>query len=146
MAEEFAPEEEVVPEEEVTPEEEVVPEEEFAPAADFAATPSEITDDDKLWSLLSWITGIVAIIVLLMEDKKSRPFIKYNAVLALAVLVVITVLVSILSAITCGIGAILMLAYIYPIYLGIKSFQGEWVSVPYVTDFVVNQGWAEKLG
>jgi uncharacterized membrane protein len=144
MAEEFAPEEEVVPEEEVTPEEEVVPEEEFAPAADFAATPSEITDDDKLWSLLSWITGIVAIIVLLMEDKKSRPFIKYNAVLALAVLVVITVLVSILSAITCGIGAILMLAYIYPIYLGIKAFQGEVVSVPYISDFVVNQGWAEK--
>jgi uncharacterized membrane protein len=144
MAEEFAPEEEVVPEEEVTPEEEVVPEEEFAPAADFAATPSEITDDDKLWSLLSWITGIVAIIVLLMEDKKSRPFIKYNAVLALAVLVVITVLVSILSAITCGIGAILMLAYIYPIYLGIKAFQGEVVTVPYISDFVVNQGWAEK--
>jgi uncharacterized membrane protein len=122
------------------PEEEVVPEEEFVPS-----TP-EITDDDKLWSLLSWITGIVAIVVLLLDDKKARPFIKYNAVLALVVLVVITILVSILSAITCGIGAILVLAYIYPIYLGIKSFQGEWVSVPYVTDFVVNQGWAEKLG
>ena len=79
-----------------------------------------------------------------MEDKKSRPFIKYNAVLALVVLVVITVLVMILSAVTCGIGAILMLAYIYPIYLGIKAFQGEWVTVPYLTDFVVKQGWAEK--
>ena len=132
MAEEFAPEEEVVPEEEPVPAEEFVP------------TTPEITDDDKLWSLLSWITGIIAIVVLLMEDKKSRPFIKYNAVLALVVLVVITVLVMILSAVTCGIGAILMLAYIYPIYLGIKAFQGEWVTVPYLTDFVVNQGWAEK--
>jgi hypothetical protein len=37
-----------------------------------------------------------------------------------------------------------MLAYVYPIYLGIKAFQGEWVSVPYLSDFVVNQGWAEK--
>ena len=132
MAEEFAPEEEVVPEEEPVPAEEFVP------------TTPEITDDDKLWSLLSWITGIIAIVVLLMEDKKSRPFIKYNAVMALVVLVVITVLVMILSAVTCGIGAILMLAYIYPIYLGIKAFQGEWVTVPYLTDFVVNQGWAEK--
>jgi uncharacterized membrane protein len=130
--------------EEFAPEEEVVPEEEPVPAEEFGPTTSEITDDDKLWSLLSWITGIIAIVVLLMEDKKSRPFIKYNAVLALVVLVVITVLVMILSAVTCGIGAILMLAYVYPIYLGIKAFQGEWVSVPYLSDFVVNQGWAEK--
>ena len=49
---------------------------------------TDITDDDKLWSLLSWITGIVAVIVLFMEDKKSRPFLKYNAVMALVVVVV----------------------------------------------------------
>jgi uncharacterized membrane protein len=111
-------------------------EENMAPRA------TEITDDDKLWALLSWITGIAAIIALLMEDKKNRPFIKYNAVLSLVVLVVLTVLVSIISAITCGIGAITVLAYIYPIYLGIQSFQGKWVTVPYLTEFVKNQGWA----
>ena len=107
-------------------------------------TPSatDITDDDKLWALLSWITGVAAIIALFMEDKKNRAFVKYNAVLALVVLVVLTVLVSIVSAITCGIGAITVLAYIYPIYLGIQSFQGKWVTVPYLTDFVKNQGWA----
>jgi uncharacterized membrane protein len=101
----------------------------------------EITDDDKLWALLSWITGVVAIVALLMEDKKNRPFIKYNAVMSLVVLVVISVVVSIIAAITCGIGAVLVLAYVYPIYLGIKAFQGEWVTVPYVTDFVKKQGW-----
>ena len=102
---------------------------------------TEITDDDKLWALLSWITGVVAIVALLMEDKKNRPFIKYNAVMSLVVLVVITIVVSIISAITCGIGVILVLGYVYPIYLGIKAFQGEWVTVPYVTDFVKKQGW-----
>ena len=102
---------------------------------------AEITDDDKLWALLSWITGVVAIVALLMEDKKDRPFIKYNAVMSLVVVVVITVLVGIISAVTCGIGAVLVLAYIYPIYLGIKAFQGEWVEVPYVTDFCKKQGW-----
>ena len=67
---------------------------------------TDITDDDKLWSLLSWITGIVAVIVLFMEDKKSRPFLKYNAVMALVVVVVLSVLVGVISAITCGIGAV----------------------------------------
>ena len=104
----------------------------------------EITDDDKLWSLLSWITGIAAILSLVMEDKKSRPFIKYNAVMALVVWIVLSVLITIISAITCGIGAITMVAYIYPIYLGIKAFQGTWVEVPYLTDFVEKQGWASK--
>ena len=103
-----------------------------------------ITDDDKLWSLLSWITGIAAILALVMEDKKNRAFIKYNAVMALVVLVVLSVLISIISAITCGIGAITAIAYVYPIYLGIKAFQGTWVEVPYLTDFVEKQGWASK--
>jgi uncharacterized membrane protein len=102
---------------------------------------TEVTDDDKLWALLSWITGIVAIVALLMEDKKDRPFIKYNAVMSLVVVVVITVVVSIISVITCGFGAVLALAYIYPIYLGIKAYQGEWVEVPYLTEFAKKQGW-----
>ena len=104
----------------------------------------DITDDDKLWSLLSWITGIVAVIVLFMEDKKSRPFVKYNAVMALVVVVVLSVLVAVISAITCGIGAVTAIAYVYPIYLGIQAYQGKWVEVPWLTDFVQQQGWASK--
>jgi uncharacterized membrane protein len=106
-----------------------------------AAETVEISDDDKLWALLGWITGIVALIALFMEDKKQRPFIKYNAVMALVVIVVISVLVSIISAITCGIGAVTAVAFIYPIYLGIQAYQGKWVEVPWVTDFVKKQGW-----
>ena len=53
----------------------------------------EISSDDKLWALLGYIFGLVAIIALLIEDKKNRPFIKYHAVQALMVSVV-TVLLS----------------------------------------------------
>lgn len=109
-------------------------------------TTDEITSDDKLWSLLSWILGIPAIIVLFMEDKKNRPFLKYNAVVSLITVVIIGVLVSILSAVTCGVGAVSAVAFIYPIYLGIKSYQGDWVTVPVITDFVIKQGWASKPG
>jgi len=109
-----------------------------------AAETVEISDDDKLWALLGWITGVVALIALLMEDKKQRPFIKYNAVMALVVVVVISVLVSILAAVTCGIGAVTAVAFIYPIYLGIQAYQGKWVEVPWLTDFVQKQGWATK--
>lgn len=94
----------------------------------------EITQDDKLWALLSYIfCPLIGIIVLLMEDKKSRPFIKYNAVVS----IVLGVLVAVLSWACIGV-----LVWFYSIYLGIKSYQGEWVEVPVISDFVRNQGWA----
>ena len=103
------------------------------------ATP-EITDDDKLWALLSWILWPIALIALLMEDKKQRPFIKYNAVQYRALTVVGWVLSFILSfvAIGCFVGVAWL---IYVIYLGVKAYQGEWVTIPWLTDFCKNQGW-----
>jgi len=100
----------------------------------------EVTDDDKLWALLSWLFWPIAVIVLLLEDKKQRPFIKYHAVQALAVGVIGYVISGVLSVI--GIGCVLWLVVlIYQIYLAVKSYQGEWVEIPVITDFCKNQGW-----
>ena len=94
----------------------------------------EITQDDKLWALLSYIfCPLIGIIVLLLEDKKNRPFLKYNAVVS-----IILGVVGVLLSWAC----IGILVWFYAIYLGIKSYQGEWVEVPLVSDFVRNQGWA----
>jgi len=102
---------------------------------------SEITADDKLWSLLSWLLSpLVPIILLLMEDKKSRPFIKYNAMQALIYGIVGYVVASVLSAVLigCFIGVGL---FIYQIVLALQANQGKWVTVPFLTDFCKNQGW-----
>lgn len=96
---------------------------------------SDITQDDKLWALLSWLLWPVAIVMLLMDDKKSRPFIKYNAVLALAYAVVLYVLGTITA------GCLLVVGGIYAIVLAIQAFQGQWVTVPVLTDFIKKQHW-----
>jgi uncharacterized membrane protein len=96
---------------------------------------SDITQDDKLWALLSWLLWPVAIVMLLMDDKKSRPFIKYNAVLSLAFAVVLYVLGTITA------GCLLVVGGIYAIVLAIQAFQGQWVTVPLLTDFVKKQHW-----
>jgi uncharacterized membrane protein len=94
----------------------------------------EITQDDKLWSLLSYIfCPLIGIIMLLIEDKKKRPFIKYNAWVS----IILGILFVILSSFCIGI-----LVWFYAIYLGIKSYRGEWVEVPVISNFVRNQGWA----
>ncbi|MEI7848712.1 MAG: hypothetical protein WCK35_23125 [Chloroflexota bacterium] len=95
---------------------------------------TEVTSDDKLWALLAWIIPIIAIVLLLMEDKKNRPFLKYHSVHSLAV----TVVLSIVSVVTFGCGGVLFLVMIW---WGIKAYQGEYVVIPMLTDFVKKQGW-----
>ena len=103
-------------------------------AEEVVQTTTEVTDDDRLWALLSYILcPIVGIIVLLIEDKRARPFIKYNAVVS----IILGILAIVLSSVCIGI-----LVWFYAIYLGIKSYQGEWVEVPVISNFVRNQGWA----
>ena len=105
---------------------------------------TELTDDDKLWALLSWIfSPFVPVIVLLLEDKKQRAFIKHNAIQALALSIVGYVISAVLSAVVIGCFTGLALL-VYIIYLAIQSYQGKWVTVPVVTDFCVNQGWIER--
>jgi uncharacterized membrane protein len=99
-----------------------------------APTGVEVTQDDKLWALLSYIfCPLIGIIALLIEDKKNRPFVKYNAVVS----IILGILGVILSWACIGV-----LVWFYAIYLGIKSYQGEWVEVPVISDLVRNQGWA----
>ncbi len=104
-------------------------------------TGMEPNDDDKLWGLLSWIfTPLVPIIVLLLEDKKSRPFIKHHAVQALAFGVVGYGLSAVLSAVLvgCFVG---LAALGYQIYMGVQAYNGKLANIPLLTDFCKGQGW-----
>ena len=99
----------------------------------------EITSDDKLWALLAYVLSpLVPIIILLLEDKKERPFIKEHNGQALVLGVLIMVVGILLSWTVC----IPLLLWFYMIYLGIQAYHGKSVSIPVITDFVKNQGWA----
>ena len=103
---------------------------------------SDITNDDKLWALLGYIfSPIVPVIVLLIADKKSRPFIKYHNVQSLVIGVVILVL-SFLLAWTVFLACVPFVIWLVMVYWGIQAYQGKWVEIPLVTNFVKKQGWA----
>jgi uncharacterized membrane protein len=103
---------------------------------------SDVTSDDKLWSALGYPIPIIAIIVLFMEDKKARPFIKFHAVQSLAFNVILWAVALILSTVTLGIGAlcvpVLWLVSLWPAY---DSYQGNFTELPVITNFIKNQGW-----
>ena len=102
---------------------------------------SEITSDDRLWALLAYIfSPLIPIIILLMPDKKDRPFLKAHNMQALILGVVEWVINFALSFIVIGcITSVITL--IINIYLGIKANKGETFEIPVITNFVKNQGW-----
>jgi uncharacterized membrane protein len=101
------------------------------------AVSAEITSDDKLWALLSYIfTPLVPIIILLMEDKKNRPFLRYHAIQSLVLFGAYTI--TCLVVIGCCLSPVYLVAIIY---YGIKSYNGEYCTIPFLTDFAKQQKW-----
>jgi len=114
----------------------------------------DVTENDRLMALLAYIIGvIVPIIILVSEENKNRPFQRYHAIQSLGLWVaslIYSVLACIayflLTTITLGIlGVCLWIIFLLPlvpvILYGIKAYQGEWVVIPVVTDFIKGQGW-----
>ena len=102
----------------------------------------DITSDDKLWALLAYVlTPIVPIIILLMEDKKNRPFLRAHNAQALA-LGVLNVIIGLVLSWTVVLACVPILIWFGCIYWGIQAYNGKYVEIPVVTNFVKNQGWA----
>ncbi len=99
------------------------------------------TSDDRLWALLAYIfTPIVPIILMVLEDKKGRAFIRAHNAQALALGVIQVVLW--VTFFTC-VSLILALAlFIAQVYWGFQAYNGKYVTIPVITDLVKKQGWA----
>jgi uncharacterized membrane protein len=94
----------------------------------------DITSDDRLWAALAYVfSPLIPIILMLMEDKKNRPYIRANNAQAL-ILGIITIITS-----TFCLG---ILVLIYQLYCGYQAYQGKTIEIPVVTNFCKNQGWA----
>ena len=117
--------------------------------------PSDITDNDKMMGLLSYvITLIVPLIILLSESGKQRRFQRYHAVHSLilsGVIIVVSLLLwctigLILELLTAGLATCCLLPisfipYVLTIYYGIQAYQGKYAEIPVITDFARGQGW-----
>ncbi len=98
---------------------------------------TDVTSDDKLWALLSYIFApVVSIIILMMEDKKNRPFLRYHAIQSLALCG--AYLLTCVVVIGCCLSPVYLVAIIY---YGIKAYNGEYVTIPFLTDFAKQQKW-----
>lgn len=114
-----------------------------------APGPGDISENDKLLAAVSYPLPIVAIVILLVEEMRVRPFQKYHAVQALAVNLVLWVVIAVLGAVLaalsfflgglCGLGSGLL--WFVTLYWAYEAFQGKTFEIPFVTQFLKGQGW-----
>jgi uncharacterized membrane protein len=91
----------------------------------------DVTSDDKLWAALTYVfSPLVPIIILLMPDKKDRPFIKAHNTQAL-ILGIVTVITS-----TFCVG---ILVWFYQLYCAYQAYQGQLIEIPLISNLVKNQ-------
>ena len=105
-------------------------------------TDTSVTSDDKLWAALGYPIFIIALIMLFVEGKKDRPFIKFHAVQSLALNIVAWIVTIIISVVTLGIGAICApIVFLLLIWPAVLAYQGKYFEVPVVTKFLRDQHW-----
>lgn len=117
---------------------------------EYTAPPADdITENDKIMAAISYPIPIVAIIILLVEDLKARPFQKYHAVQALVANIVLWIAIVVLgcvlgalSAIIGGIcGTAVILLWFITLYWAYEAFQGKYFEIPVITQFLKDQNW-----
>lgn len=102
----------------------------------------EITSDDKLWAALSYPIPLVPLMILFMQNKKTRPFIKYHAVQGLAFNVAFWSLYLLLTLVSVGLLAICVpAAWLVTFWPALKAYRGENFELPVISGFIKNQGW-----
>jgi uncharacterized membrane protein len=100
----------------------------------------DVTSDDRLWAALAYVfSPLVPILLFLMQDKKNRPYIKAHNAQALVLGIVLIVLTPIIATFTFGLGTLLWLLMLWYAY---QAYQGKTITIPVISDFVKNQGWA----
>lgn len=103
---------------------------------------ADATSDDKLWALLAYIfTPIVPIIIMLMQDKKVRPFIRAHNAQALVV-GVINLIIGLFLSWTVILACVPLIIWLVCIYWGIQAYNGKYVEIPVISNWVKSQGWA----
>lgn len=119
-------------------------------AEEFSIPPDdEITEQDKLMAALAYPIPLLAIIMLLVEEMKVRPFQKYHAVQALAINVVLWAAIFIIG---CGLavlsfflgglcGVSSALLWFVTLYWAYEAYQGKYFEIPVVTEFLKSQAW-----
>ena len=110
---------------------------------------ADVTDQDKILAALSYPIPLVAIVILLVEEMRARPFQRFHAVQALAVNIALWLLIVLLGCILGAISAFIgglcgfvpSLLWLITLYWAYEAYMGKYFEIPWLTEFLRGQNW-----
>ena len=114
-----------------------------------------VSENDKLMALLAYVfSPLTAGIFLLLDSTKQSPFLMFHSKQALGIgaaniiiSILITIVGTVLATVTCGLGCLLNLIplaiWVMQIYYGIQAYNGKYFDIPYLSQFMRQQGWLQ---
>lgn len=123
--------------------------------------PAGVTDDDKLLSMLSWLSmailslPIVPLILLISENTKNRSYQRHHAITGLlfyaaaivyelvagAVFGILTTVPLVSLAACLCLWVIFFVPHALSLYYAFQAYSGKRIELPYLTAFGRRQGW-----
>ena len=106
-------------------------------------SPAPVTDADRTMAMWAWmpiVGGLVALYILIAEEQRQHPFRKFHAVNSLLFNIAAGLVITVLSIVLVGL-CLLPVIWAYQGYVAYKAYQGEWTTVPGLTDLARSQGW-----
>lgn len=100
----------------------------------------DVTSDDRLWAALGYPIFPVSILMLLTEDKQNRSFIRFHAIHALVIYLLVSIVLALLVPFTFGAsGACLPAFWLATFWPAYRAYQGQYLNIPYLTKLLKSQ-------
>ena len=105
-------------------------------------------NNDKLLACLAYPLPVIALVVLASEEMRARDFLKFHAIQALALCLILSAVHLALAMATYGLGCACStpLGLLAPLWPAYKLYTLGAYEMPLVADFIYRRRWAPRGG
>jgi uncharacterized membrane protein len=102
----------------------------------------ETNKTDRLLAAMCYPILPIVILIFIENDKRNQHFLRYHALHAVLFNILLLALYYVIGAVTFGYGSIFVpLLWIVNFWPAIDAYNGEYVDMPVISNFVKNRGW-----
>ncbi len=107
-----------------------------------------IDDNDRVMAALAYFLWFIgSAIILLSPSLNAKPYLRYHAIQALGLNVILAIasfVLLVLAFVFCCIGVLLLIPLAITVYYTVMAYQAKDFRIPIVTNVMIGEGWLKQ--
>lgn len=107
-----------------------------------------IEDNDRVMAALAYFLWFIgSAIILLSPSLNAKPYLRYHAIQALGLNVILAIasfVLLVLAFVFCCIGVLLLIPLAITVYYTVQAYQAKDFRIPIVTNVMTGEGWLKQ--